>query len=131
MWPESSVRPEQPEDPLTAALRQKYPYGHPLFVSLLVETAKLHSNKNHDYAKGGNPLGNFDRVASILSLYPKLPVADPVVVMLIYMLKQVDAVLWGLSQQINAKVEGPIERLSDIMVYAGLAICALKDLTGS
>lgn len=112
---------------LVDALREAYPHGHPQFIPLLVEKAKLHSDKNHDYAKGGNPLGNFERVATILGLYPGLKLNDPVVVMLVYALKQIDAVLWGFAQGIEQKVEGPIERLSDVLVYSGIAICALKD----
>ena len=112
---------------LADELRKSFPHGHPRFLTLLLEKAKLHSDKNHDYAKGGRPLGNFERVATILSLYPNLPLNDPVSVMLIYALKQVDAVLWGLSQGITHKVEGPIDRLSDVLVYAGIAICELKD----
>jgi hypothetical protein len=112
---------------LMEEIRKVYPHGHPEFLGILMEKAKLHSDKNHDYAKGGNPLGNFERVGTILSLYPGLDLSSPVVVMLIYALKQVDAVLWGFCQKIEQKVEGPIERLGDIMVYCGIAICALKD----
>src|SRR5262245_17197436 len=78
-------------------LRNVFPYGHPEFLDILVAQAQLHSDKNHDYAAGGKPTGNFDRVASILSLYPGLKLSDPRVVALVYALKQVDAVLWGLS----------------------------------
>lgn len=108
-------------------LRAAFPYGHPEFLPMLLEKMKLHSDKNHDYAKGGRPLGNFERVASLLGLYPGLRLDDPVVVMLIYALKQVDATLWGFAQGITQKVEGPIDRLGDVLVYAGIAICALKD----
>lgn len=116
---------------LVEAIRQAYPHGHPRFLPMLMEKAKLHSDKNHDYAKGGNPLGNFERVANILGQYPGLALSDPVVVMLVYALKQVDAVLWGFAQGIEQKVEGPIERLGDVLVYSGIAICALKDRAGS
>jgi hypothetical protein len=112
---------------LMEELRKEFPHGHPEFLPMLLAKAKLHSDKNHDYAKGGNPLGNFERVSTILSLYPGLNLGSPVVVMLIYALKQVDAVLWGFCQKIDQKVEGPIERLGDILVYAGIAICALID----
>ncbi len=112
---------------LVEALRKVYPHGHPEFLGVLLDKAKLHSNKNYDYAKGGNPLGNFERVSTILSLYPGLNLGSPVVIMMIYALKQVDAVLWGFCQKIEQKVEGPIERLGDVLVYAGIAICALLD----
>src|SRR5882762_955130 len=90
------------------ALREACPYGHPHFVELLAEAAKLHSDKNHDYAVGGNTLGNFERVAAILSLYPNLPLKNRTVVMILYMLKQFDAVMWSFSQNIEAKVEGRV-----------------------
>jgi len=112
---------------LLAELKHAFPHGHPEFLPMLVEKMKLHSDKNHDYAKGGRPLGNFERVASILGLYSGLKLDDPVVVMLVYALKQVDATLWGFAQGITQKVEGPIDRLGDVLVYAGIAICALKD----
>lgn len=112
---------------LIETLKQAFPHGHPEFIPLLVEKAKLHSDKNFDYARGGNPLGNFTRVATIFSQYPNLKLDDPVVVMLTYAMKQIDAVLWGLAQGGENKVEGPIDRLSDVLVYSGIAICALKD----
>jgi hypothetical protein len=114
-------------DDIAENLRQAFPHGHPEFLPMLLEKMQLHSDKNHDYAKGGRPLGNFERVANLLGQYPGLKLNDPVVVMLIYALKQVDATLWGFAQGITQKVEGPIDRLGDVLVYAGIAICALKD----
>lgn len=113
--------------PLLAKLQQEYPHGHPEFLPMLLEKMKLHSDKNHDYAAGGRPLGNFERVADIFKLYPGLRLSDPLVVMLAYAMKQIDATLWGISAGIDQKIEGPIERLGDVLVYAGIAICALKD----
>ena len=110
-----------------AHLRRAYPYGHPDFLPLSLGEVVLHSNKNHDYAKGGPPLGNFDRVAAVLALYPNLKLSDPVVVMLVYLLKQLDAVLWGLSQGIHHKVEGILPRLRDISIYSKIAMCAVGD----
>lgn len=110
-----------------AALREACPHGHPEFIPMLVSQAKLHSDKNHDYAKGGSPLGNFERVGAILALYPGLDPSDPVIVMMIYALKQLDAFLWGKAKGIQQKVEGSVERLGDINVYSGIAICAEKD----
>jgi len=114
-------------DEAARILKEACPYGHKEFIPLLIKTAQLHSDKNHDYAAGGSPLGNFERVAAILDLYPDMELDDPVVVMMIYMLKQLDAVLWHLNTDIKHKVEGPISRLEDIHVYSGLAICRLKD----
>lgn len=114
---------------LEEILRRAYPNGHHNFIPVMLEKMKLHSDKNHDYAGGGPPLGNFERVSFILGQYPGLDLGDPVVVMLIYALKQVDAVMWGLAKNLDQKVEGPIERLSDILVYSGIAICALQTRT--
>ena len=111
------------------ALREACPYGHPRFVELLADAAKLHSDKNHDYAAGGSPLGNFERVATILSLYPHLPLNNRTMVMILYMMKQFDAVMWSFSQNIEPKVEGRVSRLKDLFVYAGMAICSEEDET--
>lgn len=109
------------------ALRAACPHGHPKFVEVVGRAVELHKNKSHDYAKGGSPLGNFERVSKILSLYPNLPLSDPTVVMLLYMLKQFDAILWSFSQDIAAKVEGRLPRLGDMLVYSAIAICSEED----
>lgn len=100
--------------------------GHPFFYEQLKDEATLHAAKNHDYASGGPPLGNFVRVAAILAPY-KLDLGDPAVVALVYMLKQLDAVLWGLSQGLIHQVEGLHPRLTDISIYAKLVRCLLGD----
>lgn len=102
-------------------------YGHPKFYQLNVEEARLHNAKNHDYAAGGHPLGNFIRVSSILSMYPGLNLSDPSVVAMTYALKQLDAYLWIKSQGIVTKVEGIQERLTDISIYTKLVQCLESD----
>lgn len=109
------------------ALRQQHPHGHPEFLPISIGEVALHSDKNHDYAHGGPPLGNFERVGAILGLYPKLDHSQPIVVCLSFLLKQLDAVLWGLNQRIVPKVEGALPRLKDISVYAKIAMCMVKD----
>ena len=104
-------------------LKEAYPHGHPHFVPITVRELQLHSDKNHDYAQGGSPLGNFERVSAILALYPDLKLGDQRVVALVYALKQLDAVLWGLSKGIVHKVEGLNSRLQDISVYAKIVMC--------
>lgn len=108
-------------------LRRDYPNGHPRFVPLTIKELALHSDKAHDYAAGGDPLGNFNRVSTILAMYPDLKLADPKVVALVYALKQLDAVLWGLNSNIKHKVEGLASRLQDISVYAKLVQCLVED----
>jgi hypothetical protein len=85
---------------------------------LLVEEARIHSEKNHDYAGGGDPLGNFDRCGEILKLYPGLDFTDPAIVAAHWMLKQFDAYLWMKSQKTEAKAEGRASRLRDISIYS-------------
>jgi hypothetical protein len=95
-----------------------YPHGHPKFIELCMNEMQLHNDKNHDYAAGGSPLGNFERVGRILTLYPNLKPYDPAMVALIYMLKQLDAYLWIKSNGHEVKVEGISDRLRDVSVYA-------------
>ena len=96
-------------------------HGHPRFYELCEIEAKLHSVKNEDYAGGGPPMGNFERVSRFLAMYPGFPLASPHGVALVYMLKQLDAALWLLATKREGKVEGVAERLGDIGVYAKLA----------
>jgi hypothetical protein len=91
------------------------------FKQLSCEEVDLYEKKNYDYTKGGNEFGNFERVGQILKLYPGLDNSDPVVVSLIYMLKQLDCVLWAKNQKYNPSVEGIGQRLQDVYVYAKIA----------
>lgn len=110
------------------ALRNIFPHGHPKFLEETIKEMELHSAKNHDYASGGSSLGNFERGAAILAMYPGLNLGDPRVFALVLALKQVDAVLWGLSQNIQHKVEGLDSRLDDIAVYAKIVKCLNADI---
>lgn len=103
-------------------------HGHPKFYDLLLILGKLHSDKNHDYAKGGNPLGNFYRRATIYSLYPGLDLSDPSVVAMVDALKQLDAFFWMKSQKHEAKVEGKKGRLKDVSVYSDIAIVIEEEM---
>jgi hypothetical protein len=111
------------EEQFVKALRMVFPHGHEDFLPTTIAEMELHSVKNHDYAKGGDSLGNFNRVAAILKLYPGLDLSDRRVVALAYALKQLDAVLWGLCKKIAHKVEGLNERLGDISIYAKIVMC--------
>ena len=114
---------------LVVALRGVFPNGHEDYLPQCVAEMELHSVKSHDYAKGGSSLGNFERVAAILGLYRGLNLGDPKVVALVYALKQVDAVLWGLAQGIQHKVEGIVPRLDDVAVYAKIVKCMVIEAT--
>lgn len=114
-------------DKLEDTLREQFPHGHRRFIEISLEEMQLHSDKNHDYASGGDALGNFKRVAAILALYPDLKISDPRVVALVYALKQVDATLWALNSGIEAKVEGIEKRLADVSVYSKIVMCMEGD----
>jgi len=101
-------------------LRLRFPNGHPDFIGKCIEEIELHSVKNYDYASGGDPLGNFKRVANILSMYPKLNLSDAAMVAMVYVLKQIDAYLWLKSNGHEAKSEGSAARIGDVSVYAKL-----------
>ncbi len=97
-------------------------HGHPDFYKLLEGLAALHSEKNHDYASGGDPLGNFMRRANLYGMYPGLDLSNRTVVAIVDAMKQLDAALWFLSNGHEAKVEGIESRLRDVAVYSLLAI---------
>jgi hypothetical protein len=107
-------------------LKEKSPTD-PRFFESLNRVAELYSKKNHDYTKGGSRFGGFERPAKILSMYPNLDTSRPEVVAIIYMLKQLDAVLWGLNSSIDHKVEGFGPRLDDITTYSQLVKLILED----
>lgn len=103
-------------------------YGHPTFYALLEQLGSLHSRKNHDYAKGGKPLGNFNRVAAMMQLYPGTDWSTPEMVAIVYMLKQFDAYMHMTAQgHISKTGEGKLERIRDICVYSGILFCIESD----
>lgn len=108
-----------------------WPHGHPDFIPRLLKLMALHSDKNHDYAIGGPPLGNFERVAKIMQLYPEFPWDTPYGVATVYMLKQFDAFMWQQRTGFAPKVEGVESRLGDITVYSQLIAIALQETQGA
>lgn len=103
-------------------------HGHPDFYKMTEEENKLHSEKNQDYARGGNPLGNFYRVSDML----KAMGADisPAQVGFIYMLKQLDAAGRMLFGGYEGKVENLDTRLQDVSVYSKLVRILHKEAKG-
>lgn len=113
-----------PEDYLLQLLKSRFPNGHSEFLPFLLKAAKLHNDKNFDYAAGGNPLGNFNRASSIFNNYPNLKPNDRRVVALIYMIKQLDAYLYMLNNGHESVTgEGLRERIADVAVYAIILYC--------
>ena len=117
----------QPDtDNIVAKLHSMYPHGHAAFNDMCIDEMELHSRKNHDYARGGDPLGNFNRVSEFFQMYPGLTLSDPAVVALVYAMKQVDACLWMMAGEYEGPIEGVASRLGDVSVYAKLAIILHK-----
>lgn len=102
-------------------------YGHPRFYELTELESELHSRKNYDYANGGDPLGNFERVSKILALYPGFPHATKAGVAVEYALKQLDAAMWSMAKGYELKTEGIAGRLTDISVYMKIALICLEE----
>lgn len=88
------------------------------YEELTQKELELYRAKNKDYTNGGSAFGNFERVSSILSLYPKLALSSPKVVAMVYLLKQLDAALWMMSEGYEGEVENIDTRLTDVHVYA-------------
>ena len=123
LWaPMSACRLVSPNsDASLTTLRTLYPHGHPDFIPRMLEILKLHSDKNHDYALGGPPLGNFERTAKIMALYPKFPWATDYGCAVVQMLKQLDAFMWQAQDPVfKPKVEGGDPRLRDVTVFSQL-----------
>ena len=127
--------PKQPYDPqefeklILACLDNLAPHGHPDFNDIVLSIAKLHSDKNHDYARGGDPLGNFKRSAEILGKYWQVfaTIEGPAILALMYSMKQIDAVLWSLSQGGENVCEGIEGKLKDMAVYALLTLIMVAE----
>ena len=101
-------------------MRKRGFQGHPKYLELTEQELILHSLKNHDYARGGDPLGNFKRVSDTLTAWGyDMPPRD---VAFMFLMKQLDAVGNMLGQGYEGKTEGINGRLMDIAVYAKLMI---------
>lgn len=108
---------KETDNAIEKQIRKLYPHGNPDFVTKCLNEIQLYSDKNHDYAAGGDSFGNFIRVAKILEMYPGLKLSDPAIIAFIYALKQIDAYLWIKSNGHETKSEGKSERLRDMSVY--------------
>ena len=103
--------------------------GHPRFLELMDNAIALHSAKNKDYAQGGNPLGNFQRVSAIKKLYKGLPWDSPTGTAIDYMLKQLDAALNMYANGYEGEIEGFEKRMMDVCVYSPLIIINKEEET--
>lgn len=96
--------------------------GHPRFYELLEEIARLHHNKNTDYATKEDPLRNFTSVGKLtehwkLTTTGRAAFKDCV----IYSLKQLDAAMKLVAEKEEGVVEGVGARLKDVAVYMLIA----------
>ena len=117
---------EEEQESFLRIMKTMFPDGDPFYMTITVKEMAKYSEKNFDYAGGGDPNGNFFRVASILSNYPNLDASHPVVIALIYALKQLDQVLWSLSRGFEGKIEGLDSRLVDIHIYVKICRVLIK-----
>lgn len=103
-----------------------YPYkGHPMFLKFTQDEIELHAKKSWDYARVGDPLGNFKRVSKwhhfINELYPGFDWHSPAGIAFDWMLKQLETYLWMSSQGYEGELESKDGRLRDVHVYIKLA----------
>lgn len=106
----------------TKKMRELFPNGDPQFYEIIIELAKLHNDKNADYASKEEPLRNFTVVGNALESYNILTKGYPATkVALGYAYKQWDAALKLLGRSEKGNVEGVSQRLDDIAVYAIIA----------
>jgi len=98
-------------------------YGSPKFYKILENLAKLHSEKNKQYASKSNPLGNFIRCSKLCDklLNPKIE-NKPLAYLLILMSKQIDSVFDIIGENKENTIESLQDKLSDIAVYSILGI---------
>ncbi len=107
-------------------LRRAFPHGDQKFIAIAVDQMLLYDRKNRAYAGKGDPLGNFKRVADILSLYwPEVfsGPQGPCIVAAVFSLKQLDCEMWNMCQNTEDSVEGFKGRTDDQAVYANLRAC--------
>lgn len=100
-------------------MRTREFHGHPDYLKLTEDELQLHSAKNKDYAKFGDPLGNFKRVSDILKIWGYN--ISPDLVALIFALKQQDAVMWQMSHGYASECDSQDERMADNHVYWKIA----------
>ncbi len=91
------------------------------FNEIFEELEILRSKKNSDYANMDDPNGNFKRVAKIAKplLNPAIPEnLHPLVIAIIYELKQTDGVIEMVSKNKTGKAESIIDKFNDKAVYS-------------
>jgi hypothetical protein len=108
-----------PEESEAQYLREKFPYGHPDYIPMTLDELEVHSQKNHDYAREGNALGNFYRVSEALGAMGMN--LTPTMVAIVYGFKQIDAAIQMMTKGYEGDIEGVDSRLRDAHIYLKLA----------
>lgn len=94
-------------------------HGHPMFLDLTEDELKLHSEKNRDYARHGDPLGNFKRVSAVLKAQGIN--LTPAQVAMVFAQKQQDAAMQMIAYGYEGDVENVDTRLRDVHIYYKIA----------
>lgn len=91
------------------------------FNEIITELVALRNRKNSDYATNDDPNGNFKRVAKAAQplLNPAIPEKlHPLVIAIIYKLKQTDGVIEMISKNKVGKAESILDKFNDEAVYS-------------
>ena len=102
--------------------------GHPRFYEIIEELAKLHSEKNRQYASKDKPLDNFNRGAILADkLFNHSIKNKNLADLLILMGKQVVAVYDMVGDSKENCIDSLEDKLRDICIYSILAIILNKE----
>jgi hypothetical protein len=100
--------------------------GDPMFLEILAELERLHSDKNRQYATAAAPLANFERTGHMIRKFLK-PGIDPALASCLSLAsKQVDAVYEIVGEQKLNLTEALDDKLRDIAVYSILAMIIVR-----
>lgn len=103
-----------------------FPHGHPKFLDLAIQEIATHSQKNYGYAHGGAALGNFNRCARFMEMYPMFPYDKPWGFAFLLALKHIDALAWGMAGG-HRSGTAMSENCTDTSVYMKIIECAFSD----
>lgn len=96
------------------------------FKELLDYEFKLFVSKNTEYSGKDDIHGNPIRVSKILSLYPNLKLSNPETILIVYMMKHLDSILYNLSNNNKMSIESYKERLIDLAIYINFLILLIE-----
>jgi hypothetical protein len=102
-------------------------YGHKEFYKILENLATLHSAKNFQYAKKGNPLSNFQRTGDLIQPLIKHGVSTDLAACMTLVAKQMTAVFDMVGDCKEGCVEQVEDKFRDIAVYSIIAMILLKE----